>query len=215
MTDHEVGVGPVRRLTRAMRRRPIATAIGGLLSAGVAVWLVVGVFGFHLLFIDDKVDEANPFAPSSPTSVLSPSSVPTLAGDGGTAAPEPTSPPEVAVSETHRGTFVDRSKTASGIATVITDGATAFLRFEDFKTDNGPDLFVYLSAGVTTTSPSGTLDDDFVDLGRLKGNIGSQNYELPPGIDLTKYRTVVIWCKRFTSAFGAADLEAAVGHAAG
>ena len=50
------------------------------------------------------------------------------------------------------------------------------------------------------------FDDDIVDLGRLKGNIGSQNYELPSDIDLSHYSTVVIWCNRFDSAFGAADL---------
>ena len=67
---------------------------------------------------------------------------------------------------------------------------------------------MYLSAGVTATSPSGELDDDFVDLGKLKGNIGSQNYEVPSGTDLAKYKTVVIWCRRFATAFGASDLTA-------
>ena len=62
---------------------------------------------------------------------------------------------------------------------------------------------------LTSTPAAGekaTFDDEFVNLGRLKGNQGDQNYELPPDTDLTRFATVVIWCDRFDSAFGAADL---------
>ena len=64
---------------------------------------------------------------------------------------------------------------------------------------------MYLSAGIDDGQG---LDDDFVSLGRIKGNIGSQNYELPADIDLTRYKTVVLWCRRFSTAFGTADLRA-------
>jgi hypothetical protein len=75
-----------------------------------------------------------------------------------------------------------------------------FLRFEPFETDNGPDLNVYL-----VNSAAGGVED-FVDLGNLKGNVGDQNYEIPPGVDLTVHDTVVIWCVRFSSPFGEATL---------
>lgn len=89
---------------------------------------------------------------------------------------------------------------------MLTDGTEQrFLRFEDFETDNGPDLNVYLTTA-DADDDEGLFDDDFVDLGNLKGNIGSQNYELPPDVDLERYDTVVIWCVRFAVAFGAADL---------
>ncbi len=48
---------------------------------------------------------------------------------------------------------------------------------------------------------------DFVDFGRLKANIGNQNYEIPEETDLTKYDTVLIWCKAFSVLFGSADLK--------
>jgi hypothetical protein len=48
----------------------------------------------------------------------------------------------------------------------------------------------------------------FVDLGTIKGNIGDQNYALGSDLDLSKYRTVSIWCKRFAVNFGAAPLSA-------
>ena len=101
------------------------------------------------------------------------------------------------------GNFVDAGDgfhKAEGIVKVINlaDGRT-FLRLENLKTTNGPDLYVYLSVG---KDPS-----DIVNLGRLKGNIGNQNYEIPAGADLSKYDTVLIWCKAFSTLFGSAKLS--------
>ncbi len=89
---------------------------------------------------------------------------------------------------------------AEGLAKVIRlDDASMFLRLENFKATNGPDLYVYLA---TDNSAS-----DFVNLGRLKGNIGNQNYDIPEGTDFSKYHTVLIWCQAFSVLFGSAKLE--------
>jgi hypothetical protein len=207
----------LRRARRTLRTHPIVSAGAGLVIGALVVWLVFFVFAFHLLFIDDKVDEADPFATASPSATSL--RTPFIEDKVGEADPLATASPSAttlgattpanasgAAQETHRGSFVDRSHPTTGVATVVTDGTKTFLRFEDLRTDNGPDLFVYLSAGVTATSAAGALDDDFVELGKLKGNIGSQNYEIPSGTDLAKYKTVVIWCRRFSTAFGASDL---------
>jgi hypothetical protein len=37
----------------------------------------------------------------------------------------------------------------------------------------------------------------FVDLGRLKAFSGGQNYPIPAGVDVRKYKSVVIWCEQF------------------
>jgi hypothetical protein len=85
-----------------------------------------------------------------------------------------------------------------GIALVLNDGTEQrFLRLEGFESTNGPDLKVYLRAD----------DDQFVSLGDLKGNVGDQNYEIPPGIDLDTFHTVQIWCQRFSVLFGGATLS--------
>ena len=115
-----------------------------------------------------------------------------------------TTQPEIIVEAS--GSFIDRSHPTEGSAVVLGDGSgQRFLRFEDFRTDNGPDLNVYLSAAPTDAS-AGQFDDDFVDLGDLKGNVGSQNYEIPVGLDLDHYSTVAIWCVRFGVVFGVAEL---------
>ena len=101
------------------------------------------------------------------------------------------------------GNFIgvnDGIHNAEGLAKVIPiDDASVILRLEDFKATNGPDLYVYLS---TDNSAS-----DFVNLGRLRGNIGNQNYDIPEGTDLSRYDTVLIWCKAFSVLFGSAELK--------
>ena len=104
------------------------------------------------------------------------------------------------------GEFISRSHPTNGTADVLGDGTgQRFLRFEDFRTDNGPDLNVYMSAA-PPDAPVGQFTDVYVDLGDLKGNVGSQNYEIPRDLDLDVYSTVVIWCVRFSVVFGAAEL---------
>lgn len=104
------------------------------------------------------------------------------------------------------GSFGPRSHPAEGTAVVLTDGTQTFLRFDDdFATDNGPDLNVYLH----TAGPDASVDDlvgDFIDLGDLKGNIGAQNYVVPGDVDLDRYSTVSVWCVRFRVVFGTAEL---------
>lgn len=90
------------------------------------------------------------------------------------------------------------------VALELEDGRR-FLRLDDLRTSNGPDLFVYLSAAAAD-GPRDSFDDDVVSLGRLRANQGSQNYEIPDGVALGRFRSVVIWCRRFTYAFGAAAL---------
>lgn len=106
------------------------------------------------------------------------------------------------------GSFIAHDHPGEGTAQVLSDGERAVLRFEDFETDNGPDLNVYLSTAEADGDP-GLFDDDFIDLGDLKGNIGDQNYELPNDLDVGRYRSVVVWCVRFGVAFTAAPLDAA------
>ena len=104
--------------------------------------------------------------------------------------------------KTLAGTFVgagDGFHNAEGVAKLIQVGdGTNILRLENLKATNGPDLYVYLSPDKTAS--------DFVSLGRLKGNMGNQNYEIPNGTNLTKYNNVLIWCRAFSVLFGSAQL---------
>lgn len=86
------------------------------------------------------------------------------------------------------------------------------VRFENLDVLNGPDLHVYLSTGLNIESKKDLAQ--FVDLGKLKGNQGNQNYVIPDNIDLSKYNSVVVYCKSFDVVFAAANLESLVNEVA-
>jgi hypothetical protein len=106
------------------------------------------------------------------------------------------------------GSFESRNRyTVTGTATTYQlEDEERILRLEDFESTNGPDLFVYLTVAGTADDDA-ALEADFIDLGVLTGNIGNQNYAIPAEVDLDRYTSVVIWCRRFTTSFGAADLS--------
>lgn len=103
-----------------------------------------------------------------------------------------------------KGSFVDADSfhKGSGDALVyrLEDGSN-LLRLENFNVTNGPDLFVYLVKDVNN------VEADFVNVGRLKGNQGNQNYELSSEINIDEYQGVVIWCKAFSVLFSTAVLK--------
>jgi hypothetical protein len=104
---------------------------------------------------------------------------------------------------TYAGSFVgvgDGVHDAQGNAyTIPVEDKSNVLRLENFKSTNGPDLYVYLSTD--------KMASDYVSLGKLKANNGNQNYEIPNDVDLSKYNNVLIWCKTFGVLFGNAELS--------
>jgi hypothetical protein len=99
---------------------------------------------------------------------------------------------------------INHSATGDALLVKLGDGSR-ILRFENLMAENGPDLRVYLSAA-PPSSNGPAFNDDYVELGELKGNLGDQNYAIPDDVDLSKYGTPVIWCKRFEVGFAVADL---------
>ena len=115
-----------------------------------------------------------------------------------------------AASPEETGTFHGDAHATSGNVEILAgkNGAKV-LRLTDFKTSNGPDVHVVLIAADNAVDnqkflPGGT---ERVELGKLKGNQGNQNYVIPAGTDLGKFKTVLIYCERFNATFGAAPLH--------
>ena len=88
---------------------------------------------------------------------------------------------------------------ASGTVRVIEADGKRYVRYENFKTINGPDLYVYLAKDLDAK--------EFVDLGKVKATEGNINYEIPTGIDTSEYHYVLTWCKAFGVLFNHADLS--------
>ena len=106
------------------------------------------------------------------------------------------------------GKFHGKVHKTEGRATVYQEAeGKAVLRLKDFKTSNGPDVHVVLVAANAGDAKSLRSDTERIELGKLKGNEGDQNYEIPAGTDLAKYGAVLIYCERFNAVFGVAPLE--------
>lgn len=95
------------------------------------------------------------------------------------------------------GNFKGSSDGFHKVESHLEDGKT-FLRLENLKATNGSALYVYLSTDRNAS--------DFVNLGRLKGNMGNKNNLIPVGTGLTKYDSVLKWCGTLSVLIGGAQL---------
>ncbi|MCP4139662.1 MAG: DM13 domain-containing protein [Chloroflexi bacterium] len=97
----------------------------------------------------------------------------------------------------------DNQHRGSGTASIFQQGNQQVLRFENFNVTNGPDLHVLLVENI-----AGSNHDEignFVDLGKLKGNMGNQNYEIATDVDISQYEGVIIYCMPFHVVFSRAS----------
>ena len=88
----------------------------------------------------------------------------------------------------------------------LADGAH-LLRLEDFNVTNGPDLRVILSPSENPMNSGDATAPGHVELAKLKGNLGNQNYPIPSDADIASFRSVVIYCKPFRVIFSVAALR--------
>jgi hypothetical protein len=178
-----MGIAAVGCLLVAWRRPHLRVPV---LGAYLLTALVVGVYLGRSTLLDDEVNER--VVRVSPPVV------------GGDAAGE--RPRNVLLA---RGAFESVAHSATGTATAIRRASGGnVLTLTGFEVDNGPDLRVYLVAGPARDESE---VEDFEDLGALKGNKGDQQYDIPRGVDLGRYSTVVIWCRAFSVNFARAALS--------
>ncbi|MDX3322882.1 DM13 domain-containing protein [Streptomyces violaceoruber] len=184
-----------------------------LLIGALALAVVGGTLGLYWfqpwkLWQDETVDEA---LPGAVTTASPPGAVTTSPPPAAAPAPSPTrdaGPRTVA-----GGELVSHEHSTSGTAQLVrlTDGSHV-VRLENLDTSNGPDVHVWLTDAPVKEGKAGwhLFDDgEYVDLGKLKGNKGSQNYVVPADVDPSRYSSVSVWCDRFNVSFGAAELARA------
>ncbi|MFD5476481.1 DM13 domain-containing protein [Streptomyces hawaiiensis] len=183
-------------MARGRKRLGRPLAIGVLVVSVTGVGLGLYWFQPWKLWQDETVQEALPsvVAPTAP-SAGAPS-----------ASPSPAPRPRTLAG----GALISHEHATSGSVKLVrlSDGSHV-VRLEDLDTSNGPDLRVWLTDAPVKEGRAGwhVFDDgDYVSLGKLKGNKGSQNYAVPADVDPSRYTSVSIWCDRFDVSFGAAEL---------
>ncbi len=146
-------------------------------------------------------------AAPKPSDTPRPTDVPTVVA---TVVPKPTAVPTIAgPTRIAGGNFYDLVHKGQGTATLSKQSDGSFdLTFSSFKVETGPDLFVYLVPADKIPKVEGNraLVQEALDLGKLQKIEGAQSYKIKAGTDLSKYKSVVIWCRLFAVTFIAAPL---------
>ena len=81
------------------------------------------------------------------------------------------------------------------------------LRIERLNVTNGPELHVLVTPHPDPPGRAELQDAGYVDLGKLKGNRGDQNYDIPDDTDPDSIGSVVIYCLPFRVIFSVAALD--------
>src|SRR5687767_2934818 len=142
------------------------------LILGIAGGVALGVFAYPYIFLADIVATEK-------------------------VQPPPAGQPERKVLA--RGTFVHANPSdpihyGKGRVTVYEN----LLHLEpDFEVGPGPKYHVYLVPEAQVLPSTNVARTMFVDLGRLRAFKGSQNYDIPVGLDVAKFGSVVVWCEQF------------------
>ena len=121
-------------------------------------------------------------------------------------------PAELQMKAVAKGQFRDADTVhrGKGTATVFESASGAkVLRFTGFEATNGPGLEVWLVKAGGIAASADVKNSAWLSLGPLKGNIGDQNYVIPADVNVTDYKSVVVWCKQFGVLFSPADLTPA------
>lgn len=186
-----------------------AALIVGVPAVAVTWWLV------SPLFFDTEVDEAFPLTQNATIpSGISQSDAETVMATMAKVEAEMNETMPAEMAETVNvaikvGQFEDGDSfhKGEGAATIYRlAGGDHVLRLEDFRVTNGPDLRVLLAKSAKPEG-RGDLDAGYEELGKLKGNVGNQNYTIPDTIDPDEFHSVVIYCKPFKVIFSVAQLN--------
>jgi hypothetical protein len=104
---------------------------------------------------------------------------------------------------------IDAIHSGSGRATIYRNSAdnSLTLRLDEFTVINGPGLRVYLCVTPTPKTAAEVKSGDYFLVSTLKGTIGNQNYELPPELQLARYRSVVVFSEEFGVVYTSAALN--------
>ncbi len=189
--------------------------LAGMIAAAIPL-LLLGGWLIRPLFVDTVVDESFPLgAEAAIPEQLTEDEARVMMSAASKLEIEVEEPMTEAmesadVVELKSGTFADADAfhKGEGTATIyqLEDGSHV-LRFEDFRVTNGPALFVLVSPHPNPEGRGDISDAGYVELARLKGNVGNQNYVLPDDLDPDDINSVIIYCKPFRVVFSTAALS--------
>lgn len=128
-------------------------------------------------------------------------------GFGLTAAPALAQASISAAADLPSGTFVKKKKKLKGGWEVVQRGDKTVIVFaDDFRAAKGPDLKIFLSPKTVSDVTGKTAIDGSLNIGELKSTKGAQEYEVPAGVNLDDYSSVLVHCEAYSVLWGGGDL---------
>ena len=108
------------------------------------------------------------------------------------------------------GAWTKKTASIAGKWSVVTRGVERFVVLDAaFKTKNAPDLKLFLSPAPLARLSGDNATEGAMFLGKLTSNKGGQEFAIPRGVDLKRFKTVIIHCEKYAKLWGGAALKKA------
>ncbi len=106
-----------------------------------------------------------------------------------------------------QGEFIEKEKSLSGNLSIEqADGKNYIVLADNFKARKGPDLKIFLSPQSIDSVNGKTAVKGSVLVPNLKEIKGGQRYQIPGELDISKYKSLLIHCEKYTVLWGGGAL---------
>ncbi len=104
-----------------------------------------------------------------------------------------------------QGTWTKKTQKASGNWQIVeTEEGQTVIKFDDaFKTKKAPDLKVFLSPKNGNEANNKNAQEGALFIGDLSSPKGAQSYEVPEGVNVSEYQSILIHCEAYTKLWSA------------
>jgi hypothetical protein len=104
---------------------------------------------------------------------------------------------------------IDSVRQASGNLTIYQnpDGTRLLHIEENFRISRAPEMHLILTRNPDPMAESTGVGVDYIDIGVLRGNVGQQNYTIPPSVDFNRYPVLAIYSSQYDAVLGTATLQ--------
>ena len=105
-----------------------------------------------------------------------------------------------------KGSWTKRAHSVSGTWKIVENDGKRKLVVSGLKTKRGPDLKLFLSPQTSGAVTGKTATKGAHQVAALKTANGSSEYPLPSSVDLSRYRSLLLHCEKYSKLWGSASL---------
>lgn len=103
----------------------------------------------------------------------------------------------------HGGSWSKKSQSIAGSWSITGNILTLS---DDFKTRSAPDLKIFLSSTPLAQLNGRNATNNSLFISALQSASGAQQYQLPQGLDLSQFKSIIIHCEQYAKLWGGSAL---------